>query len=219
MAAAAAAAAAAANAAVAATVETQTPLTASALKDDSDATMAFTGGASFIHGDGVATTMAGIADYIPIDGTATMIAGMTNGKWRGPASAKGPLTGVGKHAGWLAEHGDLRVDATNGNMEVKGDARAYLVEDMRSTKWAEHRFVRLDLTESELSFELDLSRVPCGCLATVYMSAMPDPGGIGAQYCDMSPEFEAPVSHLQTDFVAPCPELHSAWLVALSRTR
>jgi hypothetical protein len=49
------------------------------------------------------------------------------------------------------------------------------VQDSLQTRWAAHQYMRMDLSRSPLSFTLDLSGVPCGCLACVYLVAMADP--------------------------------------------
>jgi hypothetical protein len=43
--------------------------------------------------------------------------------------------------------------------------------------------MRLDLENAPLKFTLDVSNVPCGCLATVYMVKMADPTTSGSNYC------------------------------------
>ena len=73
-------------------------------------------------------------------------------------------------------------------LRVHGDNRMYLVEDHRQTIWGTHKYVRLDLNAEPLKFTLDLSGVPCGCLACVYLVAMADPEwGGDANYCDSAP--------------------------------
>ena len=102
--------------------------------------------------------------------------------------AYGPA-GVGKHynAGWVAEHyKDTQPSMTNGKFKVQGDSRAYLVQDSTQTLWQDHKYVRLDLQKDPLTFSLDLSKVPCGCLACVYMVKMKDPDVDGSNYCDMA---------------------------------
>ena len=93
----------------------------------------------------------------------------------------GPFDG----AGWAVESGAGSLDGS-GAFRVVGNTRAYLVQDHRGASWANHRYVRFDLSRAPLRFELDLSNVPCGCLACVYMVAMPDPAGGTSQYCDMA---------------------------------
>lgn len=66
---------------------------------------------------------------------------------------------------------------------MQGDARVYLVENYRATTWAEHKYPRIDLMSSPLTFTLDVSKVPCGCLACVYMVAMKDPIENSNNYC------------------------------------
>lgn len=102
--------------------------------------------------------------------------------------AYGPA-GVGQHynAGWVAEHyKDTEPSLKDGMFRVQGDSRAYLVQDSQQTLWQDHKYVRLDLQRDPLAFTLDLSKVPCGCLACVYMVKMKDPSEDGSNYCDMA---------------------------------
>ena len=87
-------------------------------------------------------------------------------------------------AGWALDHG-LGVVVRDSTLTIKGEARAYLVNDFSKRAWSRHRYVRFDLTDP-LSFDLDVSRVPCGCLATVYLVAMEDPTTGQPNYCDMA---------------------------------
>ena len=93
-----------------------------------------------------------------------------------------------KTAGWVVDHGTVHVSTADGATRVSGDTRAYLVEDYRRTAWREHKYVRIDPTEpaEPFAFDLDVSGVPCGCLACVYLVAMRDPSSFkGSNYCDM----------------------------------
>jgi hypothetical protein len=64
-----------------------------------------------------------------------------------------------------------------GTLKVQADARVYLVQDYThsrgvqsdwdNTHWPKHKYVRFDLRREPLEFTLDLSHVPCGCLACV----------------------------------------------------
>ncbi len=49
-----------------------------------------------------------------------------------------------------------------------------------------HRYARFDLHESSLDLTIDLSGVPCGCLACVYLVTPEDPDVTGSNYCDMA---------------------------------
>jgi hypothetical protein len=97
---------------------------------------------------------------------------------------EGPVVGAGPTAGWVPDHGKMAV--INGNVHLYGDSRAYLVEDYSQKSWGRHRYVRLDLQQDPLTFDLDLSGVPCGCLACVYLVAMKDGEGDDPNYCDMA---------------------------------
>lgn len=75
----------------------------------------------------------------------------------------------------------------SGKLRVTGSSRLFLVQNKTKTSWAGHKYVRFDMAEKPLEFEADLSGVPCGCLACVYLVAMPDPNEEdGANYCDMA---------------------------------
>lgn len=71
------------------------------------------------------------------------------------------------------------------SLRVTGEARAYLVQDFNKRDWNSHKYVRFDLTDP-LSFDIDVRNVPCGCLACVYLTAMPDPAFGQPNYCDMA---------------------------------
>ena len=104
--------------------------------------------------------------------------------------AYGPVPLAGHpDAGWVQDHGWVSV--TDGALKIQGDARAYLVQDFtKNDGWGEHKYVRIDLEKSPLRFELDLSNVPCGCLACVYLVTMKDPGERWSNYCDMAENVE-----------------------------
>ena len=106
------------------------------------------------------------------------------------ASAVGPV-GANGRMGWAIDHATFPPTVQSGALTVRGDARLYLVQDHTHSSWAEHRYVRLDLQQQPLSFTLDISNVPCGCVACVYLVRMKDPGGTlgaghSANYCDMA---------------------------------
>ena len=102
-------------------------------------------------------------------------------------AAFGPISGtLGSRAGWAMENGRGSIEGS-GTFRVSGNARAYLVQDhAHSGGWDGHRYVRFDLSTSPLRFTLDLSNVPCGCLACVYLVAAADPSNGKSQYCDMA---------------------------------
>lgn len=91
----------------------------------------------------------------------------------GPGRAVGPAIAQ-TNTGWAIDHGGAQITPDAG-VTVRGDTRIYLVEDFHGATWPQHQYVRLDLRKS-ISFDLDLSGVPCGCLACVYLVAMSDPG-------------------------------------------
>ena len=92
------------------------------------------------------------------------------------APAFGPLSGqvTNAPAAGMAVHYGMG-STERGAFTLKGNARAYLVRDHTRRTWAAHSYVRMDLNRAPLSMDVDLSRVPCGCLACVYLIAMPEP--------------------------------------------
>ena len=124
------------------------------------------------------------SEHVPSFGAKPSV-GVTGGV------AVGPMPGASydyPFAGWAHEGGKIAHEISDGALRVNGDSRVYLVKDFRETVWADHKYVRMDMQKAPLSFTLDLSNVPCGCLACVYLVAMPDPelGNDGSAYCDMA---------------------------------
>ena len=69
----------------------------------------------------------------------------------------------------------LRPAASGSELRITSDTRVYLVKDAAQTHWAAHKYERIDLRSgAPMRFTLDLSQVPCGCLACVYLVAMPE---------------------------------------------
>ena len=79
------------------------------------------------------------------------------------ASAVGPVGSDGR-MGWAIDHTNSPPTVDGGALTVRGDSRLYLVQDHTRSSWPEHKYVRLNLQAQPLSFTLDLSNVPCGCL-------------------------------------------------------
>ena len=83
--------------------------------------------------------------------------------------AHGPLPDADAHypkMGWVTDHAkSLAPSVVAGLLNVQGDSRVYLVQDYTKRDWFDHHYVRLDLHRKALEFTLDLSNVPCGCLA------------------------------------------------------
>ena len=107
------------------------------------------------------------------------------GQWGG---VYGPApNGNYPSAGWAVEHyKNTAPSMTDGALRIQGNTRAYLVQDFQQAVWNEHKYVRFDLNHDALKFTLDLSQVPCGCLACVYMVKMKDPSNDESNYCDMA---------------------------------
>ena len=90
-----------------------------------------------------------------------------------PGVGIGPVgngaVGGHRYAGWVSDENVGQYEMTNGALKIQGDSRVYLVEDYRKQTWDEHKYVRLNLQDWPLRYTIDLSQVPCGCLACVYM--------------------------------------------------
>ena len=105
------------------------------------------------------------------------------------APAYGPVPGAGQNAGWVDDLQTLRgisPRVIDGTLLAKGDTRVYLVQDFHEPNWDGRKYVRVDMQISPLRFTIDLSNVPCGCMACVYLVRMKDPEGGNSQYCDMA---------------------------------
>ena len=100
----------------------------------------------------------------------------------GSMTALGPV--LGATAGWAVDSGSPHL--ADGVLTVRGDSRVFLVQDYRATNWSDQKYVRVDMLVHDFSFTADLSGVPCGCLACVYLVAMKDPDATGSRYCDMA---------------------------------
>ena len=96
--------------------------------------------------------------------------------------AVGPVAST--NAGWVVDHAkNSSPRVSDGTLTVTGDTRVYLVVDHNGVTWGDHKYVRFDLHKAPLEFEADLSNVPCGCLACVYLVAMKDPSAGDSNYC------------------------------------
>ena len=107
----------------------------------------------------------------------------------GGGAAVGPILGANydaPFAGWATEGAHISPDVLDSAVRINGDTRVYLTDDHRRTRWGDSKYLRFDLRASPLTFTLDLSNVPCGCLACVYLVAMDDPDAHGSNYCDMA---------------------------------
>lgn len=81
---------------------------------------------------------------------------------------------AGPKAGWVVDNAAKPPTVEGNTLRLTGDSRVYLVEDYSQIAWKKHRYMRFDLT-APLTFDIDLSGVPCGCVACVYLVAMKDP--------------------------------------------
>lgn len=86
--------------------------------------------------------------------------------------AHGPVRGGDAryaNVGWATEFFKSTMPTMEDNvLRVQGNTRVYLVQDWQELYWDRHEYVRLDLRNNPLTFTIDLSNVPCGCLACVY---------------------------------------------------
>jgi hypothetical protein len=97
-------------------------------------------------------------------------------------TAQGPVLSAGPTAGWALDYGQA-MTVQDGSLQVSGETRAYLVRDFTERGWGNHKYLRFDLT-NPLTFDVDLSNVPCGCVASVYLVRMADPSLGRSNYCD-----------------------------------
>lgn len=63
----------------------------------------------------------------------------------------------------------------------------YLVDNWQANDWSGTGYVRFNLLNKTLRVNVDVSKVPCGCAATLYLVAMGDPINYGPNYCDIQP--------------------------------
>ena len=132
------------------------------------------------------------------------------------AAAYGPVNGP--NMGWVADfYKKTPPSVTDGALKVQGNSRLYLVQDMAQSQWPEHRYTRVDLHQHALTFTLDLSNVPCGCLACVYMVKMKDPSEMGSNYCG-APSTYAFVHTIRPAVRPPCPRVTVFLLRACAQT-
>lgn len=89
--------------------------------------------------------------------------------------------------GFAAEFSDGGVWTEDGELfGIRSNSRMYLVENWQADDWSGAGYVRLNLLNKTLRVNADVSKVPCGCAATLYLVAMGDPNG-GPNYCDIQP--------------------------------
>ncbi|KAL1515100.1 hypothetical protein AB1Y20_004163 [Prymnesium parvum] len=110
----------------------------------------------------------------------------------GELKTYGPVPSAGATVGWVTDHAKNAAPSVSkgpgplGVLTVTGDTRMYLVNDYDNREWQDLTYVRFDLRKNPLVVSVDLSHVPCGCVACVYLVAMRDPDPSGSQYCDMA---------------------------------
>jgi len=84
--------------------------------------------------------------------------------------------------------GSQAISVAGGNLTLQGSNRLYLIRgapDGGRRPWSALTYRRFHLRGKRLRFTVDVSRVPCGCNAAVYLVAMPQGGGTDAGYCDI----------------------------------
>ena len=84
----------------------------------------------------------------------------------------------GERAGFIedvkrqAEFGNTAL-ASGGALRVSGaTSRMYMVEDWQVDSWAKLKYLRFNLPGKELRFTLDMSKMGCGCVFAMYLSAV-----------------------------------------------
>ena len=55
------------------------------------------------------------------------------------------------------------------------------MDSMGAAEWSQIAYRKLDLLGKTLSFDIDLSKVGCGCDAAVYLVGMEAPGATSSQ--------------------------------------
>jgi len=73
----------------------------------------------------------------------------------------------------------------DGDIKLSKGTRGYLIDNVDETSWSDVQYKKLDLLGKTLSFSVDLSTVPCGCNAAVYLVAMTAPESDSSGYCDI----------------------------------
>ena len=101
-------------------------------------------------------------------------------------TAQGPVASVGSaSAGWVLDSGHgVHYSQRDGNLRLGGQTRGALVHDFKQRGWSRHKYLRFDLSVAPLVFSIDVSNVPCGCVAAVYLVKMRDPSLGRSNYCD-----------------------------------
>ena len=73
--------------------------------------------------------------------------------------------------------------------KVQGNNRAYAIQAFpdQTGDWGTFEYLRMPLLNRALQFEVDLSKVGCGCNAAVYLVKMPErPNEYTSAYCDIA---------------------------------
>ena len=75
-------------------------------------------------------------------------------------------------------------------IHITGAGRAFLgsqyLDSSPAASWAHIKYRRLLLLDRSLSFTVDLSHVPCGCVASISLVQMSAPDATSSGYCDIS---------------------------------
>ena len=105
-----------------------------------------------------------------------------------PISVDGDSAGGFAAEFWGNLAGIQTTDADR-KLTVQGNNRLYAVTSIPSrpkAEWVDFTYRKLDLLNRDLSFDVDISGVGCGCNAAVYLVAMPNqPDATNAAYCDI----------------------------------
>jgi len=78
--------------------------------------------------------------------------------------------------------------ANGGTFGMQGKQRMYLMEDIWANDWWGSKYVRFNLLGKTVTFDVDISGVPCGVATCLYFVALWNPGP-GSNYCDIQPNF------------------------------
>ena len=85
---------------------------------------------------------------------------------------------------WSAQPRAISSPHSHG-ITLTGSSRVFLgdnvMDSMEAAEWSQIAYRKLDLLGKTLSFDIDLSKVGCGCNAAVYLVGMEAPGATSSQ--------------------------------------
>lgn len=85
--------------------------------------------------------------------------------------------------GLASDFGLVWSNSTDSHWGIKGNTRAFLVQDVSKSDWWGMKWVKFNLLGKTLTYTVDLSKVGCGTVATFYFVSINDPSA-SSNYCD-----------------------------------